>query len=116
MPTSSSIEPQPKKRKISFIDSNDTNSDCALDVSDEIANYSNMSILVKEDSCPLEFFRNHAKQFPILSLLVKKLFCMTASSVPCEQLFSKAGEVISIKRSRLHPSLAEMLILLDQNI
>ena len=43
------------------------------------------------------------------------MFTIKASSVPSEQLFSKAGKVINIKRNRLKPKLAEFLTLQYQD-
>ncbi len=40
---------------------------------------------------------------------------MTASSVPSEQLFSKAGDVITNERNNLKPELAEACVLLNQD-
>ncbi len=110
-----SIISNPKKRKISLVADSDKLDSDHLDVNDEISNFLNMNICVDENSNPLHFYKNNVNQFPILSKIVKKIFCLTASSVPCEQLFSKAGEVISNKRNRLKPELAEILTLLDQN-
>lgn len=100
-------------RRLKYVDLDD-NHEQAFEISDEINNFSNFSVKVFDDSCPLEFFKNNSKQFPMLSEIAKKLFCITASSVPCEQLFSKAGEIISEKRNRLSPELAEFIVLLDQ--
>jgi hypothetical protein len=47
--------------------------------------------------------------------IAKMLFCVTASSVPSECMFSKAGELISKKRSRLNPELAEDMLMLASN-
>jgi hypothetical protein len=47
--------------------------------------------------------------------IAKRLFCITASSVPSECVFSKAGQLITKKRSRLQPELAEDLLILSLN-
>lgn len=95
---------------------NDQHENCnSFDINDEINNYTNMSIKVCENSCPLEFYSKFTNQFSLLPIIEKKLFCIKASSVPSEQLFSKAGEIISQKRNRLSPKLAEYNVLLDQS-
>ena len=71
---------------------------------------------VSENSNPLDFWKDHAKTLPLLSQLSKKLFCILATSVPSEELFSSAAEVITDRRNRLKPSNAEKLTLLDQDI
>jgi hypothetical protein len=43
----------------------------------------------------------------------KMLFCVTASSVPSECMFSKAEDLK--KRSRLNPELAEDMLILASN-
>ena len=43
------------------------------------------------------------------------LFCITASSVSSACMFSKEGELISKKRSRLNPELAEDMLMLASN-
>ena len=107
---------QSKKRKITLWDTKNSNGAGDLTIKDEISNFLNLNINIKEDSCPLKFYRNNRKQFPMISTIIKRLFCLTASSVPSEQLFSKAGKTINEIRNRLKPENAEMLILLDQDV
>ncbi len=97
---------------------NDNNNVASEDfnMDDEINNYTNMVIKVDENSNPLDFWQAHHNQMPILSKIVKKVLCLVASSTPSEQLFSKSGEVISERRSRLTPAHAEHCVLLDQDI
>ena len=75
-----------------------------------------MNIKISDNSNPLEFFKSHASQFPILRTISSKVPTITASSVPSEQLFSKAGEIITYKRNRWKPNLAEFLTILDQDL
>ncbi|XP_048063965.1 zinc finger BED domain-containing protein 4-like [Megalobrama amblycephala] len=65
---------------------------------------------------PLSYWKERAVIFPNLYVLAKKYLCMPATSVPCERIFSKAGEIICKKRSRLSPSTAEQLIFLNKNL
>ncbi|KAF0729724.1 zinc finger BED domain-containing protein 1-like [Aphis craccivora] len=44
---------------------------------------------------------------------MKKRFCILATSVPCERIFSKAGQTITEKRSRLHSKNFEKMIFLN---
>ena len=50
-----------------------------------------------------------------MSKLVKQVFCIVASSVPSERLFSSSGNVINDKRSCLLPDNADKLIFLFKN-
>ena len=81
----------------------------ALNIDDGISNYINLNASMNEDS--LNFYKVHHGQFPLLSKCVKYYFAIAATSVPSEQLFSKAGKIIFARRNRLSPSNAEMLVL-----
>ncbi len=102
-------------KKFTIFDAPSTNHE-QLELDDEISNYSNMNIAFNEDSNPLEFWKVHSNQFPILSIICKKIFSIPCTSVPSERLFSKSGEVISLKRNKLKPALAEYLTILDQDL
>lgn len=47
---------------------------------------------------------------PFLTKLSKYVFVIQATSVPCERLFSAAGNVITSKRASLNPDNAEALL------
>ena len=61
------------------------------------------SFKLKEDSCPLEFYRNYWGQYPFLVKVIRKLFCITTTSVPSEELFSKAELILTELRIRIQP-------------
>ena len=91
----------------------------------EINSYFNIKFTVEEKNAllansnsinTLTFFRNKQAVFPHLTSLVKKLICITASSVPSESLFSKAGQITTERRNRLKPTLVESLIFLKENL
>lgn len=50
---------------------------------------------------PLSWWHAHSTEYPILSKMAQSYLSVQASSVPCEQLFSLAGNVVSKKRNRL---------------
>ncbi|XP_069508821.1 E3 SUMO-protein ligase ZBED1-like isoform X2 [Ambystoma mexicanum] len=58
--------------------------------------------------------RNSSK-YPLLATLALKYLCGTATSVPSEQLFSKAGELVSSRRACLKSSHIEMLTFIKTN-
>uniref|UniRef100_A0A3B5A479 BED-type domain-containing protein n=1 Tax=Stegastes partitus TaxID=144197 RepID=A0A3B5A479_9TELE len=52
--------------------------------------------------CPLEWWAAHAGAYGQLSSLARKYLATPATSVPCERLFSLAGNIIQKKRAALH--------------
>ena len=52
---------------------------------------------------PLAWWKVNEKRFNCLSNLARKYLCIPGTSVPSERLFSKAGELVSNRRSRLKP-------------
>ncbi|XP_065152040.1 zinc finger BED domain-containing protein 4-like [Paramisgurnus dabryanus] len=85
------------------------------DATVEVKKYINDAYLPRTHN-PLTYWKERAVIFPHLYVLAKKYLCMPATSVPCERIFSKAGEIICKKRSRLSPSTAEKLIFLNKNL
>ena len=79
----------------------------------EIKNYQKLKTTLTDTMCPLQFYKFNCHQLPNMAKIAKNLFCITASSVPSECLFSKTGELISKKRARLSPSRAEELLMLS---
>ncbi|XP_046449198.1 uncharacterized protein LOC124197711 [Daphnia pulex] len=66
---------------------------------------------------PLQWWKNRQKggvMLPVVQI-VKRYFCIPAISVPSEQIFSKAGLIISKQRNALKPENADMLIFLNKN-
>jgi hypothetical protein len=61
------------------------------------------------ESCTssLQWWSEHKRKYPSLAPVVRMLFAIPATSVPSERLFSKAGLVITDRRSRLSPQHAE---------
>ena len=46
----------------------------------------------------------------------KKYLCIPGTSVPAERVFSKAGELVSMRRNRLKPKNVSMFLFLNKNI
>lgn len=65
---------------------------------------------------PLMWWKNNVVKYPNLSGLARYYLGIMASSVPSERVFSKAGEIISAKRSRLDEDHVNQLIFLNGNI
>lgn len=53
---------------------------------------------------------------PLLSALAKGYLYIPATSVASEKVFSTAGDIISSKRSLLHPDHVDQLIFLKKNL
>ena len=73
------------------------------------------SKLLERDEDPLTWWKDNEKDYTILSNLAKKYLCIPATSVPSERLFSKAGELVSIRRNRLKSKNVDMLLFLNKN-
>ena len=65
---------------------------------------------------PLNWWKENEIRFPKLQALAKKYLCIPGSSVPSERLFSKAGQLVSERRSRLKPKHIDMMLFLNQNL
>ena len=81
----------------------------------EIKHYRTIRVDLNEDSCPLKFYKMYQLVLPYMSRIASMVFCVTASSVPSECVFSAAGQLLNVKRTRLHPDLAEELLMLNIN-
>ena len=81
----------------------------------ELKLYSTLKGSLNEHSCPFLFYKINEHQLPNMAKIAKMLFCITASSVPSECMFSKSGELTSIKRTLLNLVLAENLLILGLN-
>lgn len=64
---------------------------------------------------PLEFYRVN-KRFPLLTKMASQLFCLPATSVPSECLFSKAGIIHTELRNRLSSEMLEYYCFLSKNL
>ncbi|CAF1072535.1 unnamed protein product [Rotaria magnacalcarata] len=71
---------------------------------DELERYLRMNIEdVYKNPNPLNFWRDHQKKFPGLSLLARRLYSIPVSSAGVERQFCFAGLTISQRRSCLDP-------------
>ena len=64
---------------------------------------------------PLKYWVKQKHVYPHLYILARNLLSVPASSVPCERVFSKAGEIVSKKRNRLNPNTVEKIVFLNKN-
>ena len=68
------------------------------------------------DQYPLEWWCAHSCVFPNISKLARKYLCIVATSVPSEQVFSTAGNIVSVKRASLLPENVNKLVFLHDNL
>jgi hypothetical protein len=57
--------------------------------------------MLPRTSNPLHWGKDRKVLYPRLYTVVKKRLCVAATSVPCEGIFSEAGQILSEKRSRI---------------
>ncbi|XP_028404099.1 zinc finger BED domain-containing protein 1-like [Dendronephthya gigantea] len=84
-------------------------------VANEIARYLQFPTIDGDDD-PLQWWKFHENDFPLLSQYVRRYLAIPASSAPTERLFSKAGQIVTAKRVNLKPSQANMLVFLAENL
>ena len=72
---------------------------------------------IKRNEDPIQWWHTVGRvQFPMLFLGAQKYQCMTATSVPSERVFSRAGNVITKKRASLGTQLVNEIVTLSHNM
>lgn len=84
-------------------------------ITKEMSQFLSTKYELSQQTDPLKFYKEHQKKYPNLSNLAKFLFCIPASSVASESLFSKAGNIATDARNRLKPKNIETLIMIKEN-
>lgn len=80
----------------------------------EVQRYLEDEIIPRTED-PLMWWNKHKYHYPNLSLVAQEKLCALASSVPCERLFSKAGQILNERRNRLNIEKTKMLLFLNTN-
>lgn len=81
----------------------------------ELDKYLNEQIISRHEN-PLLWWSERQKVYPQLYEIVKTRLCIIATSVPCERLFSKAGQVITDRRNRLESKKISKILFLNHNM
>lgn len=81
----------------------------------ELDKYLNEQIISRHEN-PLLWWSERQKVYPRLYEIVKTRLCIIATSVPCERLFSKAGQVITDRRNRLQSKKISKILFLNHNM
>lgn len=71
--------------------------------------------IIQRHENPLAWWSERKALYPRLFHLVQRRLCKTATSVPYERLFSKAGNIITENKSRLKSKKASQVLFLNQN-
>ncbi|KAL4085139.1 hypothetical protein QTP88_011338 [Uroleucon formosanum] len=81
----------------------------------ELDKYMQEPLIDRHDD-PLKWWYERKSIYPRLYTFVLKRLCITATSVPCERIFSEAGQIITQKRNSLNTKKASQLIFLHNNL
>ncbi|XP_044140147.1 E3 SUMO-protein ligase ZBED1-like isoform X1 [Bufo gargarizans] len=81
----------------------------------EMRGYLEESLIPRTED-PLAWWKTRQTIYERLATIAKTRLCIVATSVPAERIFSKAGQIISERRSRLNPNKVRQLIFLNANI
>jgi len=65
-----------------------------------------------DEIIPLEWWKMHAAEYPVLSKMAQDYLTIMSTSVPCEQFFSMAEKQITQTRNRLHPDTVQACLCL----
>ncbi|XP_045466082.1 E3 SUMO-protein ligase ZBED1-like [Harmonia axyridis] len=81
----------------------------------EIQGYIEEGVISRHQNSLL-WWKNHKERLPYLSKIAQDQLCTLATSVPCERLFSKAGNILTERRSRLNNKKTQMILFLNSNL
>ena len=109
--TPAHTEEPPKKRSLLLFDSDSEEED--EEESNRALNHYRAEPTIGETGCPLQWWSNHAGAHPQLSALACKYLGSPATSVPCERLFSEAGNIVTKKRAALTSDNVNRLVCLS---
>lgn len=99
-------------------------SKCSLDMlfpNENDVNYNEVDVyllecVIPKNACPLNWWKNNEIKYPKLSKYAKQFLCIPATSVPSERAFSKAGNIVTSKRSCLKSSNVKKICFLSSNL
>lgn len=80
----------------------------------EVQRYLEEDLLDREED-PLKWWQNNGYNYPNLSKVARDKFGTVATSVPCERVFSKSGELLTSRRSRISASEVQQVLFLNAN-
>ncbi|CAB4428209.1 unnamed protein product [Rhizophagus irregularis] len=108
---SAPAQTQSHSRMSHFLARLNSNQNNSTHQKDEISSYWNLAC-ASLDIAPLEWWKAHETEYPLLSKVAQNHLSIMATSVPCEQLFSIAGLTITKSRNRLTGNSARAILCL----
>merc|ERR1712208_68654 len=108
-------EPPAKKTALeallgeTFTDTEPASAQPIREIEREMDKYKNEKCISLK-SCPLNWWKENERHYPLLSPLAKAFLSIPATSVPSERVFSTAGDIVNAQRSQLLPENVDMLI------
>lgn len=112
-------DPPPKKKFRSLMADSDDEDEFSISLeapitaSKQLQNYKNMTTKCHRGEDPLKWWKENSNLYPEVSVLAKKYLSIVATSVPCERLFSEAGNITSKTRNRLSSDRVNNLLFLN---
>ncbi|KAM4702379.1 E3 SUMO-protein ligase ZBED1 isoform 1-T2 [Discoglossus pictus] len=89
--------------------------ECYAQVVEELSNFKSQKVLgLNED--PLKWWSDRLALFPLLPKVLQKYWCISATRVFPERLFSSSANVVNAKRNRLAPAHVDEQIFLYENM
>ena len=114
---SASQSPKRKKKKTALailLGEDEDDDSTVFTTSEEFEKYLKEFPLKSSENC-LEWWAKNKHTYPNLAKLATQYLCVPATSVPAEQVFSVAGEIVNTKRASLKPENVDLLIFLNKN-
>jgi len=81
----------------------------------EVDKYLNEPLISRHEN-PLAWWVERKKVYPRTYELIKRRLCIIATSMPCERVFSRAGQVVTEKRNRLATNKISQILFLNHNM
>ncbi|XP_008556087.1 E3 SUMO-protein ligase ZBED1-like [Microplitis demolitor] len=86
---------------------------CSADgIAFELKQYITQPVILRKED-PLKYWQLIKPSYPNLYKIAMKYFCVVGTSVPCERLFSKAGNIKTVDRNRLTGKNLDKLLFLS---
>lgn len=82
----------------------------------EVDKYFDEPLVSRRTTDPILWWYMKRHTYPRLYDVVKKHFCIPATSTPSERIFSKAGHVVTDRRNRLDGQKVRMILFLNANM
>ena len=84
---------------------------------EEVKKYREAAALtLDEKKKPLDWWKEHGREYPILAKLAMRYLCVPGTSVPSERVFSTAGDIVTAQRSSLTSEHVDQLLFLHKNL